>query len=301
MPDDIRNDPDLQLHAKSLQPDALPVGRRGFLAGAGIATGFALAAQPVQAQTIITTDTAGLVAGTAMIPTKDGQRMAVYYARPAQGRNFATVIVAQEIFGVHEHIKDVCRRLAKIGYLAIAPDYYFRQGDPTKLPDNAAIMREVISKVPDPQIMMDIDSTVQWAGGKVAMGDTRKLGITGFCFGGRVTWLYAAHNPGVKAGVAWYGPLVGDNSPMRPQHPIQLVARINAPVLGLYGGADAGIPNEGVERMREALRAAGKPSEIVSYPDTPHAFHADYRPTFRAAQARDGWNRLVVWFSRHIA
>ncbi len=301
MPDDIRTPDLLDSQKTSLEPAALPVGRRGFLAGAGIATGFALAAHPVTAQTIITTDTNGLTAGTAMIPTADGKRMEVYYARPRDGKNFATVIVAQEIFGVHEHIKDVCRRLAKIGYLAIAPGYYFRQGDPSKLPDNATIIREVISKVSDAQIMSDIDSTVKWAGGRVAQGDTRKLGITGFCFGGRVTWLYAAHNPGVKAGVAWYGPLVGENNAMRPQHPIQLVARINAPVLGLYGGADAGIPNDGVERMRDALRAAGKNSEIVLYPDTPHAFHADYRPTYRDGPAKDGWKRLEVWFSRNIA
>ncbi len=301
MPDDIRTNDLQDSQKKSLQPAALPVGRRGFLAGAGLATGFALAAHPVQAQSIVTTDTVGLAAGTAKVATADGKRMDVYYARPAAGKNFATVIVAQEIFGVHEHIKDVCRRLAKIGYLAIAPDYYFRQGNPMTLPDVPTILREVISKVPDAQIMSDIDSVVKWAKGSVGKGDTHKLGITGFCFGGRVTWLYAAHNPGVKAAVAWYGPLVGDNSAMRPQHPIQLVARINAPVLGLYGGADTGIPNEGVERMREALRAAGKSSEIVLYPDTPHAFHADYRPTYRKAQAEDGWKRLEVWFSRNLA
>jgi carboxymethylenebutenolidase len=301
MPDDIRTTDLLDSQKKSLAPAALPVGRRGFLAGAGIATGFTLTAGPVQAQTIILTDTKGLTAGTAKVPTADGKRMDVYYARPAEGKNFATIIVAQEIFGVHEHIKDVCRRLAKIGYLAIAPDYYFRAGDATKMPDVPTLLREIIGKVPDTQIMSDIDSTVKWAAGPVGKGDTRKLGITGFCMGGRITWIYTAHNPGVKAAVAWYGPVEGQVSEMRSLWPSQLVARINAPVLGLYGGADAGIPNEGVDRMREALRAAGKTAEIVSYPDTPHAFHADYRPSYREAAAKDGWRRLEVWFSRYLA
>ncbi len=301
MPDDIRTTDLQESQKKSLQPEALPVGRRGFLAGAGIATGFALAAHPLQAQSIVATDTNGLAAGMAKIPVADGKRMDVYYARPAEGKNFATVIVSQEIFGVHEHIKDVCRRLAKIGYLAVAPDFFFRAGNPATLPDVPTILREVVNKTPDASIMSDIDSTVKWAGGSVGKGDTRKLGITGFCFGGRVTWLYAAHNPGVKAGVAWYGPLEGENSALRPQHPSQLVARINAPILGLYGGADGGIPNEGVDRMRAALRAAGKNCEIITYPDTPHAFHADYRPTYREGPAKDGWKRLEVWFSRNIA
>ena len=301
MPDDIRQ-PDLLVSQKnSLEPAALPVGRRGFIAGAGIATGFALAAGPVQAQTVITTDMNGLTGGMVEVATGDGRRMPAYYARPTQGSNFATVVVVQEIFGVHEHIKDVCRRLAKIGYLAVAPELYFRQGNPAIVTDVQAVLRDIVARVPDAQVMGDIDATVKWAGGAAGKGDTRKLGITGFCWGGRVVWLYAAHNPGLKAGVAWYGAVEGEPNAMRTQHPIQLVSRINAPILGLYGGADQGIPNAGVDRMRDALRAAGKPSEIHTYPDTPHAFHADYRPSFRPEQARDGWRRLEVWFSRNIA
>ncbi len=298
MPDDIRQDD--ARHRKSLEPDPMPVGRRGFLAGASLA-GFALAAHPIQAQSVITTDMNGLVGGMAEVPTADKKKLPVYYARPAQGSNFATVIVAQEIFGVHEHIKDVCRRLAKEGYLAIAPDYYFRAGNALAVTDIPTLLRDIVGKVSDKQIMSDIDDTVKWASGKIAKGDTKKLGITGFCFGGRVTWLYVAHNPGVKAGVAWYGPLEGQTNEMRSSFPSQIVAKINAPVLGLYGGADQGIPNEGVDRMRAALRAAGKPSEIVSYPDTPHAFNADYRATYREGPAKDGWKRLVVWFSRNLA
>ena len=301
MPDDIRHDPDLQLHGKSLQPDALPVGRRGFVAGSAVLTGFALAAGPVQAQTVITTDMNGLTGGMVEVPTADGKRMPAYYARPAQGSNFATVVVVQEIFGVHEHIKDVCRRLAKAGYLAVAPEMYFRYGNAGAISDIQALLRDNVAKVPDAEVMSDIDATVKWAGGSVGRGDTKKLGITGFCWGGRVVWLYAAHNPGLKAGVAWYGVVEGPTNAQRTSHPSAHVARINAPVLGLYGGADQGIPNDGVERFRTALRAAGKPSEIHVYPDTPHAFHADYRPSYREAQAKDGWNRLIVWFSRHIA
>ncbi|MBL8831275.1 MAG: dienelactone hydrolase family protein [Rhodospirillales bacterium] len=301
MPDDVRQPAEFTADRKSLQPDAMPVSRRGFVAGAGLATGFALAAGPVSAQTVITTDMNGLVGGMVNVPTNDGKRMPAYYARPAQGQNFATVIVVQEIFGVHEHIKDVCRRLAKIGYLAVAPEYYFRVGDPQKLTDIQAVLRDIVSKIPDAQVMADTDAAVKWAGGRVGKGDTKKLGITGFCWGGRVVWLYAAHNPGLKAGVAWYGVVEGPTNEMRTSHPLQHAARINAPVLGLYGGADQGIPNDGVDRMRAALRAAGKSSEIHTYPDTPHAFHADYRPSYRKAQAEDGWKRLEVWFSRNIA
>jgi carboxymethylenebutenolidase len=300
MPDDIRPTDLLDSQKKSLQPAVLPVGRRGFMAGAGIATGFAIAAGPVQAQSVITTDTVGLAAGMVTVPTASGS-MPAYYARPAQGDNFAIVIVVQEIFGVHEYIKDTCRRLAKIGYLAVAPELYFRHGNPATAPDVPTVLREIVSKVPDAEVMTDIDATVRWAGREVGKGDTRKLGITGFCWGGRIVWLYAAHNQGLKAGVAWYGTVEGETNAMRTQHPIQQVARINAPILGLYGGADQGIPNDGVDRMRAALRAAGKNSEIHTYPDTPHAFHADYRPSYRPEQARDGWRRLEVWFSRNLA
>jgi carboxymethylenebutenolidase len=272
--------------------------RRGFIAAGG-SLGFALAAGPLQAQTVITTDMNGLVGGMVNVPTADGKRMPAYYARPAQGQNFATVIVVQEIFGVHEHIKDVCRRFAKIGYLAVAPEYYFRVGDPQKLTDVQAVLRDIVSKIPDAQVMSDTDAAVKWAGGRVGRGDTKKLGITGFCWGGRVVWLYAAHNPALKAGVAWYGVVEGPTNAQRTSHPSAHVARINAPVLGLYGGADQGIPNDGVERFRDALRAAGKPSEITVFPEAGHAFFADYRPSYRADDAAAGWAACLGWFRKH--
>jgi len=269
--------------------------RRDFVASS-IAAGFALAVQPVCAQTMIVTDTQGLVAGMVDIPARDGH-IPAYRAMPAKGTTFPVVLVVQEIFGVHEHIKDVCRRFAKLGYLAIAPDMYFRQGDVTQLKDNKEIFEKVVNFVPDTQVMSDLDGAVAWATRN--RGDTKRLGITGFCWGGRITWLYAAHNSNVKAGVAWYGRLVGDKTKMTPQHPLDVADKINAPVLGLYGGADAGIPNDTVERMREALKARNKPSDIVLYPDTPHAFHADYRPSYRKEQADDGWKRAVAWFKEH--
>ncbi len=269
--------------------------RREFVAGS-LAAGFALAVQPVCAQTMIVTDTQGLTAGEVKIPTGNGD-IPAYRAMPATGRNFPMVLVVQEIFGVHEHIKDVCRRFAKLGYLAIAPELYYRQGDVSQLKDNKEIFANVVNKVPDAQVMGDLDAAVAWAAKN--SGNTARLGITGFCWGGRITWLYTAHNPQVKAGVAWYGRLVGDATAMTPKHPIELVAQINAPVLGLYGGADAGIPIDTVERMNAALKAAGKPSMIHLYPDTPHAFHADYRPSYRKEQAADGWKRATEWFKKH--
>ena len=269
--------------------------RRDFVASS-LATGFALAVQPVCAQTMITTDTQGLTAGEIKIPTKDGS-IPGYRAMPATGKSFPVILVVQEIFGVHEHIKDVARRFAKNGYMAIAPDLYHRQGDVSQLKDNKEIFAKVVSKVPDTQVMSDLDSAVAWAGKNG--GNVEKLGITGFCWGGRITWLYTAHNPKVDAGVAWYGRLVGDKSDMNPSHPIDLVDRINAPVLGLSGGADAGIPNDTVERMNEALKKAGKKSAIHLYPDTPHAFHADYRPSYRKEQANDGWKRALEWFRKN--
>jgi carboxymethylenebutenolidase len=208
------------------------------------------------------------------------------------------VLVVQEIFGVHEHIKDVCRRLAKLGYLAVAPELYARQGDVSKLATNNDIMTNVVSKVADAQVLADLDATVAWVDDS-GRGNIEKLGITGFCWGGRIVWLYAAHNRQLKAGVAWYGRLAGKQSEMQPQHPIDLVGSLHAPVLGLYGGNDAGIPLETVEAMRQALKAAGNASEIVVYPDTPHGFHADYRPSYRKEQAQDGWKRLQAWFQQH--
>lgn len=279
---------------RSLLP-SLELTRREF-AMTTLAAGFALATQPISAQTI-TTDTEGLEAGEVKVPTTDGE-VPAYRAMPAKGGPFPVVLVVQEIFGVHEHIKDICRRFAKRGYLAIAPELYARQGDVSKLANIQEIFSKVVSKVPDAQVMSDLDATVAWAKAR-SKGDTAKLGITGFCWGGRIVWLYAAHNPNLKAGVAWYGRLVGDKDELHPKHPIDLVGSIKAPVLGLYGGADQGIPVDSVETMRAALKAAGKTAEIIVYPDTPHAFHADYRPSYRKGPAEDGWKRLLAWFKEH--
>lgn len=270
--------------------------RRGFVVTT-LASGFALSVRPVTAETI-TTSAEGLEAGEVKIPTADGE-MPAYRAMPAKGDNFPVVLVVQEIFGVHEHIKDICRRLAKLGYLAVAPELYARQGDVSQLTDFQEIISKVVSKVPDQQVMSDLDATVAWA--KKNKGDTSKLAVTGFCWGGRIVWLYAAHNPDLKAGAAWYGRLVppGPPSELQPKYPLDIAAELKAPVLGLYGGADAGIPVDTVEKMREALKKAGKPSEIELYPDAPHGFYADYRPTYRKEAAEDAWKKLQAWFKKH--
>ena len=262
-----------------------------------LATGFALAVRPVSAATI-TTDTAGLQAGEVKIPAQDGGEIPAYRAEPDKGGPFPVVLVVQEIFGVHEHIKDVCRRLAKLGYLAVAPELYARQGDVSKIQDIQQIISTVVSKVPDKQVLADLDAAVNWAKSS-GHGDTSKLAITGFCWGGRIVWLYAAHNPDLKAGVAWYGRLDSPKDDLHPAHPLDLVGELKAPVLGLYGGADSGIPNDLVAKMQEKLRAAKKPSEIVLYPDTPHGFHADYRASYREEEAKDGWQKLIAWFQEH--
>jgi carboxymethylenebutenolidase len=210
------------------------------------------------------------------------------------------VLVVQEIFGVHEHIKDICCRLAKVGYFAIALELYARQGDVSKLKDIQEILTNVVSKVPDAQVMSDLDAAVAYAK-ETGKADTSKLAVTGFCWGGRIVWLYAAHNPNLKAGVAWYGRLVGATDPLHPQHPVDVVADLKAPVLGLYGEADTGIPLDSVEKLRAAAKAAGKPAEIVVYPAAPHGFNADYRPTYRAEPATDGWKRMLAWFNEHGA
>ncbi|HWP48162.1 MAG TPA: dienelactone hydrolase family protein [Candidatus Limnocylindrales bacterium] len=279
---------------KSLMPKT-EFTRREFVVTT-LATGFALAVQPVSAQTI-TTDTTGLTAGEVKIPTADGEFPA-YRAMPSSGGPFPVVLVVQEIFGVHEYIKDVCRRLAKLGYLAVAPDLYARQGDVSKMTDIGEILSKVVSKVPDAQVMSDLDATVSWAE-KSGKGDVSRLGITGFCWGGRIVWLYAAHNPKVKAGVAWYGRLVGQPNELQPKHPIDIAPFLKVPVLGLYGGKDQGIPLDTVEQMRQALKAAGNPSEIIVYPEAPHGFHADYRPSYRKEAAEDGWKRLQEWFKKY--
>ncbi|HWA98468.1 MAG TPA: dienelactone hydrolase family protein [Pirellulales bacterium] len=270
------------------------VTRRSFVVTT-LATGFALAVQPVTAQTI-TTDTAGLEAGEVKIPVADGE-IPGYRAMPAGGTRLPTVLVVQEIFGVHEHIKDLCRRLAKVGYLAIAPELYARQGDVSKAEGREAIFA-IVSKVPDAQVMSDLDAAVAWAKNS-GHADTSKLAITGFCWGGRIVWLYAAHNPALKAGVAWYGRLKSDADALHPKSPIDLAAELKAPVLGLYGGKDTGIPLDTVEAMRKALAEADKPSEIFVYRDAPHAFNADYRPSYVKADAEDGWKRMLAWFKKY--
>lgn len=271
------------------------ITRRKFIAGATLATGFALAVQPVSAKAI-TTDAQGLVAGAVKIPVSDGA-IPAYRAMPDRDNNFPIILVIQEIFGVHEHIQDVCRRFAKLGYLAIAPQLFVRQGDVLKL-SNVDEIRKVVAKVPDAQVLSDLDRTVDWAI-KSSKGDASRLGITGFCWGGRITWLYAAHNPNVKAGVAWYGRLVGNVSNLTPTHPVDIASTLKVPVLGLYGGKDTGIRLETVEQMRDRLASGNSKSEIVVYPNAPHAFFADYRPSYREQAARDGWQRLLTWFKQH--
>jgi carboxymethylenebutenolidase len=271
------------------------LSRRQLLA-AGAATGtiagFAASVQPVMAQTVVLTDPAGLDHGMVSIETSAGP-LAAYRALPAGGRSRPLVLVIQEIFGLHEHIKVVCRRFAKQGYCAIAPSLFDRQGDVTKLTSFDDI-RPIVARVPDAQVMADLDATVAWATSTGA-ADPGKVGITGFCWGGRITWLYAAHNPRLNAGVAWYGRLVGDMTPNQPAHPVNVATQIKAPVLGLYGGQDTGIPLATVEQMKTALGPASK-SQFHIYPDSPHAFHADYRPSYRKADAEDGWQRCLTWF-----
>ena len=268
--------------------------RRAFVR-TSVGSGFAAAVLPICAQTTIKTDTTGLVAGEVTIPVGDF-KMPAYRAAPAGKANAPVVLVVSEIFGVHEHIADVARRFAKAGYFAIAPELFVRQGDAGSYGEIAKLIAEVVSKVPDAQVMGDLDASVAWAKGQGA--DASKVAITGFCWGGRITWLYAAHSPAVKAGVAWYGRLVGQTSALNPAHPVDLAGKLNGPVLGLYGAADTGIPLDTVEQMKKALAAgsaAAKKSEFVVYPDAPHAFHADYRPSYRKEAADDGWKRCVAW------
>lgn len=279
---------------KSLMPRASFSRRQALVTT--LATGFALATHPVCAQTAVSTPADGLEAGEVQIPATDVD-IPAYRAMPTGPGPFPVILVVQEIFGVHEYIKDICRRLAKEGYMAIAPQMYARQGDVLKL-SNIDEIRAIVAKVPDAQVMSDLDSAVDFAklSGKA---DTTRLGITGFCWGGRITWLYAAHNAGVKAGVAWYGRLVGETSPLTPKNPIDFATDLHAPILGLYGGEDQGIPVDSVEKMRAACKAAGKTCDIIVYPGAPHAFHADYRPSYRAEPAKDGWSRLLGWFKQN--
>ena len=268
--------------------------RRDFVR-TSLGSGFAAAVLPVVAQTVVNTPSEGLLAGEVTIPVGDF-KMPAYRAAPAGVSGAPVMLVVSEIFGVHEHIADVARRLARQGYFALAPEPFVRRGDAGSYGEVAKLLAEVINKVPDAQVMGDLDATVAWARGQGA--DTGRLAVTGFCWGGRITWLYSAHNPAVKAGVAWYGRLVGQPSALTPSHPVDLAGRLHGPVLGLYGGMDAGIPLDTVAQMRAALAqgsAAAKRSEIVVYPDASHAFHADYRPSFRPEAAQDGWRRCLAW------
>ena len=271
-----------------------PLNRRGFMATT-IGVGFAAATLPVAAQTMIKTDTAGLRSGEINLVGRDGYNFAAYIAAPEGKTNLPVVIVVQEIFGVHEHIADVCRRFAKLGYMAIAPEYFSRQGNPKTYTDIPKLQADIVSKVPDAQVMADTDVAVAWA---AANGGSDRVAMTGFCWGGRISWLYAAHNPKLKASVAWYGRLEGAASANFPKHPIELAGAMNCPVLGLYGGADTGIPVASVDKMTEALKAAGnkKGSSFQIYDQAPHAFHADYRASYRKDAAEDGWKRCLAWF-----
>ncbi|PUE40088.1 dienelactone hydrolase family protein [Limnohabitans sp. Bal53] len=266
---------------------------------AALGVGYAAAAVPIMAQTAIKTPSTGLVSGEVTIDV-NGFKMPVYRSAPAGKTGLPVVLVISEIFGVHEYIADVTRRLAQAGYMAIAPELFVRQGDPNEYGEIAKLQAEIISKVPDAQVMTDLDACVAWAAANG--GNTDKLAITGFCWGGRITWLYAAHQPKLKAGVAWYGRLVGNATAQTPTHPLALVGSLKAPVLGLYGAADTGIPLDTVDKMKAELAkgpAGAKSSEFVVYPEAPHAFHADYRGSYRKGPAEDGWQRLLAWLKRN--
>ena len=271
---------------------------RRFALKAAIGVGYAAAAMPIIAQTAIKTPVTGLVTGEVTIDV-NGFKMPAYRSVPAGKSDLPVVLVISEIFGVHEYIADVTHRLAQAGYMAIAPELFVRQGDPSEYGELAKLQSEIIAKVPDAQVMADLDATVAWASRNG--GNAQKLAITGFCWGGRITWLYAAHQPQLKAGVAWYGRLVGNTTAQTPAHPLALASQLKAPVLGLYGAADTGIPLDTVEKMKAALAlgpGAAKSSEFVVYPDAPHAFHADYRSSYRKAAADDGWQRMLSWFKK---
>ena len=271
--------------------------RRGFFmtSSAALAAGYTLAAGPVRAQ-VITTDTNGLRVGDAKVPVAGGE-MPVYFARPANAQNPPVVLVAMEVFGLHEYIRDVTRRLGKLGALAIAPDYYFRANtDLTKITDFAQLAPIVNAKT-DAELFADLDATVAWA--KAQGGDTSRLGIMGYCRGGRTVWHYATHNPGLKAGVAFYGSLADKTPPGVPKSSIELAADVKAPVLGLYGEADAGIPLDQVKDMESKLKAAGKTTEFKIYPGAPHGFHADYRASYRKDAADAAWNEMIAWFKKY--
>ena len=294
--------PDLLLDTQSLMNTradaALPNRRLALQTALGV--GYAAAAMPLMAQTAIKTPTDGLVAGEVTIDV-NGFKMPAYRSAPAGKTGLPVVLVISEIFGVHEYIADVTRRLAREGYMAIAPELFIRQGDPTSFGEIAKLQSELISKVPDAQVMGDLDACVRWAAGQG--GNVDKLAITGFCWGGRIVWLYSAHNPNVKAGVAWYGRLVGDKDALRTSQPVDIAGQMKAPVLGLYGGKDTGIPVATVDQMKTTLTsgsAAAKASNFIVYPEAPHAFYADYRPSFRATEAKEAWEQAQAWFKKYL-
>lgn len=289
--EDICTDVNALLPGRSTEAGA----RRRTVLQSAVGLGYAAAAAPLMAQTAVATPTDGLDARRIHY-TVDGFQVPAYRAGPAGKTHLPVVLVVQEIFGVHEYIADICRRLARAGYLAIAPELYARQGDASQYGEMAKLMSELVAKVPDAQVMADLDGALAWAGQHG--GDPTRSAITGFCWGGRITWLYAAHGP-VKAGVAWYGRLVGSATALTPRHPVDIAAQLKAPVRGLYGGQDGGIPLDTIDKMKAALAqgsAAAKASEFVVYPDAPHAFHADYRPSYRKAAAEDGWAQALAWF-----
>jgi carboxymethylenebutenolidase len=271
-----------------------PLARRGMMM-TGLISGFTLAVNRVEAQTI-TTDTNGLVVGDTKIPTSDGD-LPAYYAHPAKGTKFPVVVVIEEIFGVHEHIADICRRLAKVGYLAVATEYYARIGDLSKMSDSSTIFKDVISKAPDARFLSDVDSTITWAGKN--KGDVAHVAVTGFCRGGRQTWLVAENSKRVKAAVAWYGPVNTPKTDIQPKTAIDDADQLKCPLLGLYGGQDTGIKMDDVHAAEAKAKAAHKTVEIVIYPDAPHGFNADYRPSYRKDAAEDGWKRMLAWFAAH--
>lgn len=281
----------------SLVP-ARAFSRRDFVR-AGVGSGFAAAVLPVTAQTVVKTDSEGLAAGPVTVDV-GGFKMPAYRAAPAGRTGLPVVLVVSEVFGVHEHIADVARRLAKAGYLAVAPELFVRQGDARAYTEISKLVSEVVAKASDAQVLGDLDASLAWA--RANGGDGSRVGVTGFCWGGRITWLYAAHNPAVKAAVAWYGRLVGNASPSTPRHPVDVAASLAAPVLGLYGGQDQGIGLDTVDKMKTVLArgsAAARRSQIVVYPDAPHAFHADYRSSYRRQAAADGWKRCLAWLVAH--
>ena len=296
---DQKNEFDALLPGQSTEAGA---SRRTALKAA-LGVGYAAAAMPIMAQTAIKTPSDGLKTGETTYEV-NGFKVPAFYAAPTGKTDLPVILVIQEIFGVHEYIADTARRFAQAGYLAIAPELYARQGDPSKYNEMAKLMTDIVAKVPDEQVMADLDGAVKWAGANG--GNLAKVGITGFCWGGRITWLYAEKSSNVKAGVAWYGRLVGAPSALTPKHPLDLASSLKAPVLGLYGGQDGGIPVATVDQMKTALadagskgNAAAKASEFVVYPDAPHAFHADYRPSYRKEAADDGFKRAMAWFKAH--